>query len=56
MAQIKIDPEGGNPYGAAYEGTNTKQANEEPENIYLPGPDSNTEGALSSNGEDLGVE
>ncbi len=42
MASITIDREGGNPQGAPDIGNNTKQANETPQSIPLPGPDANT--------------
>ncbi|MDH4104232.1 MAG: hypothetical protein OEV29_12750 [Thermoleophilia bacterium] len=41
MPSVKIDPEGGLPYGAPQIGSNQKQANEH-QDIYLPGPDANT--------------
>lgn len=47
---IKIDAEGGNPGGAPDSKPGTKQANEAPENVFLPGPDANTSGALKGKG------
>jgi len=46
MPKITIDPEGGNPTGAPQIGNNTKQANEEPEQIPMEQPSADTTGAI----------
>ena len=48
MASVKIDPEGGYPNysGEGATGNNTKQANEEPQQIPVEGSSADTTGAI----------